>query len=234
MSFLLQIKIMSSHLDTHIGPGLTGYGITISPKPPGYDEGEIEKLVQWHKEVSDHCYLIVEDRTDGTDHFHSAITCRSKRTSNVTRSLLLFMDKEGLEYVRNVTVRIKHIDDLPGWLSYCQKDQKGRKPLLVRGWKISWIKKQATAFVKSRPVKVGRVRVVRAAEAASLVIDYAKAQGLPITGLEQFLEVIARMTKDNYCFSGIKRKCVYGDVMCLCGDDRPVKALWRADCSELY
>lgn len=212
--------------DEHIQVAHFEYCITISPRQ-SFTREERKKLCFWHSKF-DSVLLVAEDRpSDGVEHYHSLIQANVKSAHSITKQLVRLFEREGWEYVKGVTCQVKSCSDRIGWMHYLLKDQGDKAPLGIKGWKLSWIKQQCLDNLKKMPHKMlskGQY-MVNPKIGTRLVIEYAKARSIPLTGKDSFKTVLCAMAADGYQFEGAKLKFLYSQVMAMCGDARAFASL---------
>ncbi len=197
--------------------------------PIGFTPAHEDQIVEWHRRNSEKCFLVKEYTEAGAPHYHSIIACKSpKKACHVTDKLVRLYGQMMIEYTKGVTVKVKSVSDFIGLLHYHSKDLKG-PPILVTGWRMSWIKQQCEANVKKIPHKMlsKNVYMVQFSTSVSLVIEYAKACGHPLTGMDSFITVVTEMQAKGYQFEKIKPKWLYGQVMAMTGNSECARRLWE-------
>lgn len=205
---------------------LNEYCITISPRTT-MDQSDRRKLCTWHSRFES-VLLVAEDRpSDGVEHYHSLIASPVKSAQAITRQLITLYKSNQWEFVKGVTIRVKTCVDRIGWFHYLTKDLGGNAPLGIKGWKMTWIKEQCLNNLKKMPHKMlarGQY-MVNPKVGTRLVIEYAKARAIPLSGKEGFKQVLCAMAADGYQFEGAKLKFLYAQVMAMTGDSRAFASL---------
>lgn len=174
-----------------------------------------DQIIQWHKKKASFCILVRELHEDGRPHYHSVIAAaRPKNTGSWTRLCETLYKQMDLPIVKGISFRVKKETDRVGWFIYLLKHQEG-PPLLVMGWKLSWIKKQCLEGIRHIPRKMltKEVTVLTKATASQTVLRYAAAMGRKITGKISFCDVCCAMEGDKYVFGGYQLKHIYREVM---------------------
>lgn len=190
-------------------------------------------LKDWHTLHSDRCIMVRESHQDDSVHYHSLFVTNSMNSSQaVSRSLERLYKKHDIAWVKGRSIVVKTQTDQVGLFHYITKDIPANgKPLLIIGWRYTWIKAQCIANLKKLPLKLlkkGTVCVSRRV-AVALVLEYAKAQGAVITGKFSFAELIAKMASEGYQFDMVAFKFLYCQVMARMGHTRPMVSMVEGD-----
>lgn len=198
-----------------------GYAITLT-RAGAFDQQQNSVIRTWFKQNTDSCLLVVEQHASGGLHYHAATSQKQKTTNEVTRLLDRFYEAQGWQSVRGVSIKVRRMSDRIGWFHYLCKDLKG-SPLLVQGWKMTWIQQECKDNLKKVPRKIlcKDSYLVTQSVGSGLVIQYAKRTGNPLTGKESFAFVCSTMMSEGYQFHQVRWKHLYCHVMALCGDLRP-------------
>jgi len=181
-----------------------------------FTAGQQDQLVQWYRKKASFCLLVRELHDDGRPHYHSVIAARSpKNTGTWTRACTTLYKQMDIENVKGISFRVKKETDRVGWFHYLMKDQGSSPPLLLMGWKMSWIKQKMLEGIKKIPRKLltKDVTVLTKATAAQSVLKYAAAMGRKITGKISFCDVCCAMEHDKYIFGGYQLKHIYREVL---------------------
>lgn len=184
-------------IDTFVAEGFHAYAITLNPPEPwGHD---LEHVVNWHRSA-DAALLTVEQCADGSDHYHSLVHIRTKQTAGVTRTLERLMEKHKLPWAKHVTIKVKKAD--AGWFVYCMKEcPPGKTPLHLHGWQLTWIRQVIKQRVKDAVGdKDGEERSLNNANAARVVMAYAKAINHDLDCRMDLAVVISEMMREKYLF----------------------------------
>ncbi len=212
--------------DDHVQTNHYEYFVTISPQREFLRE-ERETLCAWHSKF-DSVLLVAEDRpSDGVEHYHSIIQSTVKATTSITKQLARLFEKEQWPYTKGVTVQVKKVSDRIGLFHYLTKDMGDKPPLGIKGWKMTWIKQQCVENVKKIPHKMLNRGgyTVNNKIGPNLVITYAKARSLPLTGKLSFSTILCEMAAAGYQFSGVKLKFLYAETMALTGSKQAFASL---------
>ncbi len=213
-------------VDFHVQAGHYDYFVTVSPRREFLRE-ERDLYCDWHSRF-DQCLLVGEDRPqDGVEHYHSILQSSVKSAQSITRQLMCLFDRNQWPYTKGVTIQVKKVTDRVGLFHYLTKDLGDKKPLKIKGWKMSWIRKQCVENVKKIPHKMLTKGgyTVNNKIGVQLVIEYAKARSLPLTGKMSFINVASEMAADGYAFASVKLKFLYSEVMAQTGDKRAFRSM---------
>ncbi len=199
------------------------YAITFTTRTPGFDDSEVAAIRDWCKNNSDACMLVEE--VAATRHLHAAFRCTQKTTVQVSRKLSRLYDSLNILWVPKVSCKVRKMTELIGWFHYLKKDLGDAAPLLLTGWKMTWITEQCAANVKKIPRKMllKHDYQVTSRNGTALVIEYAAANNYPLCDKYSFADVIAQMTADSYTFESVKIKWLFCQVMARCGHTRFTK-----------
>jgi len=199
------------------------YAITFTTSTPGFDDEQVQAIRLWCKNNSDACMLVEE--TAATRHLHAAFRCTQKTTVQVSRKLARLYESLNLPWVPKVSCKVRKMTKLIGWFHYLKKDLGDAEPLLLTGWKMTWITEQCAANLKLIPRKVllKKDYQVTTKTGTALVIEYASRNNLPLCDKYTFADVITAMAADSYTFEGVKVKWLFCQVMARCGETRFMK-----------
>ncbi len=209
-------------LDLHAAPADIHYFVTVSTKHDLSAE-QVAGLVTWHK-LRPTCLLVKEFRSDGVAHFHSVFKSSVKRANTVTRNLTRLFATLEIQVVIGVTIVVKKVTDLIGIWHYVLKDlEPDSKPLVIRGWRLTWIREQLLSNLKKIPHKVliKDDAFVEMRSSVGLVIEYSKRKGIPIAGKVGFRTCLCAMAEEGYRFEKVKIKQLYIHVLAQLHDTRP-------------
>ncbi len=194
----------------------------------GFNASQEDQVVQWHRHNSDKCFLVSELHDSGGKHYHSVIACVSPRTAGkVTEKLVRLYSQMRIDVVKGISVCVKSVSDFVGCLHYLCKDLDDA-PLLLIGWRMSWIKSECLANVKHIPHKMLRADqyMVQSSTSVQLVLRYAHASGHPLCGKDSFMTVVVEMQSTGYQFEKIKPRWLYAQVMAMVGRSSIARSLW--------
>ena len=212
-------------VDTHDNT-YHAYFITFTTSCSEWPEDVNDRLIGWHVAKCDQALLVAEGGPDEDKHlhFHSVATFKARAAKNVTEQVKTLYKKMGLP-VTGRSIQVKKVTDLVGIWHYHLKELGDRKPLLLKGWKMSFIKESCLANLKKIPHKVllKNKYMLNAKIATALMVEYAAAKSLVISGKESFTTVVCEMAKEGYQFESVKIKWLYTQVMSLMGDERPMR-----------
>lgn len=200
------------------------YWITLTSSQ-GFCDAQEDQVVQWHRRNSEKVFLVSEFHESGEKHFHSVLACfKPKIAGKVTEKLVRLYRSMEIDVVTGVTIKVKRVNDFVGILHYLCKDLVG-DPLLLIGWRMSWIKAQCLANVKKMPHKVllKNKKLVTVRTAVDLVVQFASAGGYPLTGVDSFATVTGAMVVDGFRFGNVRLKPVFCQVMAVVGSP----SYWR-------
>ena len=206
----------------------TSFTWTATTSTPGFDDAQVQAICDWARLSSDSC-MVVEETTSHR-HLHGVFRVTQKQTGQVTRKFKTLYDKLQLPWVANVSVKVKKTTELIGWFHYMLKDQTG-PPLVLTGWKMTWITAQCLAAVKKIPKKIlTKDQVVLSSrDAVPLIIAFASANSMPLCDKNAFIEVCLAMEADKYNFQNIKRKAVFCETMTRMGHPRFSRSMWEQE-----
>ncbi len=200
------------------------FAITFT-SPIGFTPDQENRIVFWHKSHSESAYVVSELHESGLTHYHSVIACVTPSAAGkVTQNLSRLYAQLGLEHKAGLTTLVKKVSDLLGWFAYMRKHQKDRKPLLLVGWKASWIKQQCIDRVKTLKnthFTKGKF-IVSKITACDVILKYAQAAGVPLTSKDCYFRLIPEMIRQGYRFIGLRHANIYGHIAAMLGDDRPM------------
>lgn len=199
------------------------YAITLTLRD-GFTPDHFTAVRHYFDLTCESCLVVAEDHASGGIHFHAATSQRQKTTNEVTRLLHRYYSKQGWE-VTPRSVQVKRMADRVGWFHYLTKDLTG-PPVLVRGWRMTWIQQQCMDNLKKMPRRLLRkdTFVVTHAEGPRLVIEYAKRTGCVLSGKDSFIDVCCQMSRNGYQFHQIRWKQLYTHTMSMCGDMTPMQS----------
>ncbi len=203
---------------------MQGYAITLTTRE-GFDDSHHEIFRDWFKIHTDSCLLVAESHAAGGLHYHAGATMKQKSTNEVTRLINRFYEAQGWDVLAGISIKVKQLTDRIGWFHYLTKDLDG-PPILVQGWKMTWIQEQCKSNLKKIPKKMLKKNayLVTQSVGPELVIQYAKRTGSPLSGKISFANVICQMAKEGYQFHQVRWKNLYSHVMALCDDMRPMQS----------
>lgn len=215
-------------LDLHDTDARTPFMITFTTSMGDFPSDFELALAHWHKKKCESC-LLIREGGPGEDehlHYHSVGTWKTKHAGNVTRGCATFYSKFNLAFTDRSVV-VKKVTDLIGSWHYLRKSLDGRVPLLVMGWSMSWIKEQCVANVHKIPNKVlmKDKHCLSTRTATARCMEYAKAQGMVLSGKDSFATLICEMAAEGYQFEAVKLKWLYCQCMSLTGDTRPMRSM---------
>lgn len=208
--------------------GTYQYFITLT-SAIGFNGPQEDQVVQWHRRNCDKVFLARELHDSGAAHYHSVVCVSAPRqASKVTEKLVRLYAEMGIDWVKGISVKVKTVSDFVGCLHYVRKDLGDDLPILLLGWRLSWIKQQCIAGVKHIPFKMLRkdVYMIQESTAVAVVIRYASASGHPLTGKDSFMTVVCAMSAEGYRFVKIKKLDLFADVLASVGDLSHVRNLW--------
>ncbi len=191
-------------------------------------ESQEDLIVQWHRHNSDKCFLVREFHDSGVKHYHSLICCTSPRSAGkVSEKLVRLYASMQIDVVKGISFCVKSVSDFVGCLHYLCKDLDG-SPLLLIGWRMSWIKAECLANMKHIPHTMLKKDqyMVQCSTSVQLVLRYAHAAGHPLCGKDSFVTVVVEMMSKGYQFEKIKPRWLYGQVMAMMGHEQLARRLW--------
>ncbi len=214
-------------IDTNIKSNLSYFCLTLT-SPDDFTALQEEAITDWHRRLSEFCLLVREYHGDGRKHYHSLVAIKTpKDAGGVTRRLETLWKKLSLRWTKGISVHVKKMTHMTGQFHYLLKEQKGRQPLLLTGWKFTWIKQQCIDNIKMIPRKMllGETRMVQKMESVELVLKYAAASSIEIRSKDSFVDVIYAMKAGGFQFDNCKMMTLYGNVMARCGNVSQAKSV---------
>ncbi len=207
-------------LDRSVNSDRSAFFVTFTVPGAAWPDNWVDIIVQFHVRKCD-MVLMVSEGGDGESehlHYHSVGTWNTKCSSNVKKSCERLYNKYGLEWTA-VAVKVVMVKHLVGMFHYLLKSKGEQPPLLLMGWKMSWIKQQCLNNVKSTPYKLllKDKLCLTAKSATPFVIRYAQAKNLPLSCKQTFADVISEMMCDGYQFEAVRIKWLFTQVMALSG-----------------
>lgn len=203
---------------------MKGYSITLTTSRD-FTPDELEGFCEFFRHNCDSCLLVEERGQRGQLHLHAGTKQKQSQTHEVTRLLARHYELHEIPFQKGVSIKVKKTCDQIGWFHYLIKDiPKDSVPLLIFGWKMTWIQEQCRANLKKVPHKIvkGTDYNVNMLIATNLVIQYAKTVGLPLSGKGMFMECICQMAEAGYLFHNVKFKILYCQVMARFHERRPM------------
>ncbi len=229
MSFLsVMYTIMTSEIDDTAALDLYHYCLTLTCRDTFTQEQE-DLIVAWHRERSDKCLLTREPHGDGRPHYHSLIAVVKPSTANaVNKSLTTLYKKMNIEIVKGISFFTKRMTDKVGQFHYQLEDCKDSVVIFLRGWTMSWIKQQCKDGIKKIPHKLlaGSTYMVQKRTSVELVLRFAKASGLPLTGKTSFIMCVYKMQQDGFQFDNVSKGDLYSNVMARMGVGEESRSVW--------
>ncbi len=218
------IRWLQAMLNTRIAKPRFTYAITFTTSSPGFDAHETRTILEWCRHNSDACMLVEE--VAATRHLHAAFRCTQKTTVQVTRMICTLYERMKLPWVPKVSVRVRKMTELVGWFHYLKKDLGDKQPLLLTGWKMTWITEQCLENLKKIPHKMllKQDYQVTSKTGVAIVIEYAKRNNLPLCDKFTFADCITDMAKECYTFDSVRVKWLFCQVMARCGHPRFMKS----------
>jgi len=210
------------------------YFITISPSLE-YTAAQWDVILDWHRKSStDQCLVVFESRPgDGTKHLHSCISHKANKACRLTLSLERLLEKHSIPWAKP-TVDVKTCTDVKQLYTYLMKDQSG-PPVLIMGWKLSWIKQTVKDNVKKmKPSELtkGR-RMLTAGNSVAFIQAYASANGHRLDSKDSIVDCLGDMAFEKFDFQKIKFKGLYVQLMSESGVRRSFRDYVMLEISEL-
>ncbi len=204
---------------------MPAYSITLTCLD-GFTADQLVGFKDWFKHNSSQCLLVSERHASGALHLHAGATMQDKQTGQVTRKLGTLYNRLKIELEPNVSIKVKRTTDQIGWFHYLTKDLQC-DPLLLTGWKMTWIQEQCLANLKKMPFKMlaGDDYAMRMDTSIGLILAYSKRKQLPISGKASFTDCLCHMSADGYQFHRLKLKFTYAHVMSRLGYSSAVRSL---------
>ncbi len=193
----MSVPAKMKRVDYCVPEGFHAYAITLNPPEPWGED--LELVVDWHRRC-EAALFIIEQCGDGSDHYHSFVHVRTQQTGGVTRILERLLSKHNLSWRKHVTIKVLKAD--AGWFQYCMKEcLVGQEPFHLHGWEFSWIRQVVKQRVKeSCGDKDLEERSLTNANAARVVMAYAKATNAPLLRRMDLAVVIGQMMSEKYLF----------------------------------
>lgn len=206
--------------DLHHRHGYHPFAVTLtSPDADGFSKAQERAIKDWHINNSDQCLLSRELHGSGLPHFHSYVTVKNKQPAGLTRKLKTLYKQMDMPWSHNA-VKVVTAYEPSGWYGYCWKDlAEDERPLLIKGFALSWIKSEALAAIKVReekrkgrnpddPFILGSKNVVR------IMLEFAKKKSAPVVDKQTYAQLVALMMEDNYSFDRIRHEQIYCQLRC--------------------
>jgi len=206
--------------DLNYRHGYYPFAVTLtSSDANGFTKGQVQMIKQWHVHNTDQCLLSQENHDSGLPHFHSYVTVSNKKAQGLTCKFKTLYKAMDIAWSHNA-VCVKTAANPAGWMGYCLKGLKDDAiPLLVKGFKLTWLKEQAMQSIKEREHKrKGRSPddpfLVGSKNAVRLCLEFADKKGLPVSCKHTFALLVAAMMEDNYNFDRIRFEQLYCQLRC--------------------
>ncbi len=225
-----QAAFIAAPIDLHPQPKRPDFMITLTTGGE-FSVDFTTGLKDWFVKKCTQVLLVTEGwdfNAEERPHYHGVGSFKTNNASNITRMLKKLYDKFEVPWQKNISIRVRKVTDLIGSWHYCLKDTSdGNPPLLVMGWRMSFIKEQCRANVGKIPYKVlmKNKHCLSTKTATATVMAYAKASAHVLSGKESFASVICQMAQDGYQFENVKIKWLYTQCMSLTGDSGPMRSL---------
>lgn len=216
-----------------LGPSkeLKCYMLTLTTAQ-GFTPEDIAQVKAWHKNNSECCVLTKELHESGKIHLHSVITCPQKDARQVTRKIQTLYKKLGLDWESRVSCVTKKAVVPIGALAYILKElPEGDSPVLIQGWKMTWIQSEIKANLKKLPRKL-LLKIdyhVTSKTGTSLLIEYAKRTAMPVVCKITFKQIVSLMMSEGYNFDNVKMKYLFVQVMARSGNRSFAESLIDAE-----
>lgn len=213
---------------TTVAQTFHSYTFTATTTSPGFDDDQIMSICNWAKHISDSCCIIEE--MSSHRHLHGVFRVTCKQTNQVSQRFQTLYKKMDMPWIPNISVDVKRTTELIGWFHYMLKDQKA-PPLVLTGWKRTWITEQCQKHVKKIPKKMHRLDrlVLDASTVVGTVLAYMSAHSLPIMDKFSFIAVVTQMQKDKFNFMKVRKALVYEAVMAELGHLDVAASAWESD-----
>ncbi len=229
--FFIQLMQTTMSIDIHSQDKFHPYYLTWTAVDEFSENWESE-LASWHNKKCD-MFLLVREGGPGLPehlHYHSIGTFRPKTAGGVTRNAETFYKSQKMECGKK-TVDVKSVKEMIGLFHYLTKDLEG-PPLGLKGWKMSWIKKQCLNNLKKMPHKMllKNQYMLSKKTAVNIIIEYAKIKSLPLVDKNSFRDCLKAMGKDHYRVTGIwgQITVICAEVLLECGHDAMFDQLFDA------
>ncbi len=217
-------------LDIHSTAGHTPFFITWTAVGE-YAEDFEKKLCDWHSKKCDTALVVSEGGPGEVEHlhYHSLGVFRDGRANGIKRQCDTLYKKLNMEMGKN-TVKVKSVPEIVGLFHYLTKDLKDDPPLMIKGWRMSWIKAQCLANLKKMPHKMllQDQYTLTPKTAVNIIIQYAKRKGLVLVDRLSFRDCLKSMVRDHYRVNGIwgKITIICAEVLMECGNDSMFDAVF--------
>ncbi len=202
----------------------TSFTFTATTTSPGFNDEQVLAICEWAKSRSDSCCVVEETSTHR--HLHGVFRVKQKQTGQVTRMFATLYKKMDLPWVPTVSVKVKKTTELIGWFHYILKQNK---PLVLTGWKMTWITEQCQANVKLIPRRILRKGrpMLQPDTVVATILAFMDAHNMPIMDKSSFIAVVTTMQKDQYNFMKVRKPLVYEAVMAELGILDVAAAAWE-------
>ncbi len=220
-------------IDTGILADLYYYCLTLTCAND-FTSTDEDLIIDWHRKLAEYCLLVREYHGDGRKHYHSLLAVKTpKSAGGLTRKVETLYKRVGLRWVKGVSAVVKKMTHMTGQFHYLLKDQNGDLPLLLVGWKYTWIKERCVDNVKEIPLKLlkGETYMVQKNTSVELVLKFAAASGHRIRCKASFIDLVIEMQAKGYQFDNVRKGSLYTNVMARVGCMQESRSVWE---SELY
>jgi len=203
----------------------------------GLTDENVAALVKFFTKRCKHAYLVNEfGEAGGNSHLEGVVELSSKKTSNVTRSLITVYENNGIEVSQPHTIMVKSCYHLQGCLQYASKEIKelGRVVLLL-GWEQSWIQDKTQNIANNTAPKTLKQMGTWIGKriGPAQIYTWCVANNRRITNIREYREVCVSMGEEQFMFDRGIHKCTYSNVMALFNDGRGIGEIIDDECRFL-
>lgn len=212
--------------------GLTSYMVTLTHSG-GFTSDQCDAIIAYHEtDFFKNIVLVSELHQSGETHFHGVMDVKAKQASTLTKRYQRFYAANDLQWNVKVSVKVKTVTDKLGALYYCMKELTDEdEPLVLKGWKRTWLQEQFRAGIKHVPYKqlLKDCYFVNKRNGCEIVILFAERHNMVIFNKESYGEVVAAMAKDKYRFAASSHRHIYTELRAMTGDRHAIMSLVSGD-----
>lgn len=216
-----------AQLDQDGQADLNGYFVTLTHRN-GFSDDQRESIIIFHgTDYFKNVMLVQEDHESGERHYHAIAEVKCKQTAGVTRKYQRFYEANELEVTPNA-IKVKRVSEKVGLFHYLTKDfEEGQKPLVLRGWRWTWIQEQVVSNLKKQPFKqlLKDCYFVNKKNGTDICLSYMKAHKIRVLGKEDYAELVCRMSEEKYRFVQSSHRYIYAEIMTSQKDRRAMRSM---------
>lgn len=201
----------------HLIKGREYYMVTLAPKV-WYTADERKVIYEY---FSQYDQVLGVTEIAAKKHLHVLHSSTVKKTGNVTRGLERLLTRNNIEWVKGVTIDVRHSVVPHGHVHYLIQEIKNGTRILTKGWQECWIQQILKEKLKSIPRKLLRkeVYVMNNIDGPDMVVKFADAYGMPLFDKRTVIACMGAMAKDKYRFHACKLRFILTDVLAMGGND---------------